>query len=353
MFLGCKKKEIVGVDIGSSSSKLVQLREAKGVYHLGQVGIAPLPPEAIVDGAIMDASTVVETIDNLVKSLKLKTLNVASSISGHSVIIRKIRLPIMTEEEMEASIQWEAEQYIPFEISEVNLDFQILGPDENDPTQMNVILVAAKKDFVNDYVAVFKECGLTPLVMDIDSFAMENAFEANHEIGEDGVVALVNMGCSAMNVNVLKDGVSVFTRDITVGGNLFNEELQKRLGLSSEDSENAKLGGEVPGAEESSVVSVMSDALESLMQEIQRSLDFFSATASDDRIQRVYITGGVSRHPQVRGRLAERLGLDVELLNPFRNIIIDEKQFDMEYIDAIGPLMSVAVGLAMRRMGDK
>jgi len=353
MFLGRKKKEIVGVDIGSSSIKLVQLREAKGVYHLVGVGVMPLPPEAIVDGAIMDASAVVGAIDDLFKSLKLTTQNVATSISGHSVIIRKIRMQIMTEEEMETAIQWEAEQYIPFEVSEVNLDFQILGPDENDPTQMNVILVAAKKDFVNDYVAVFKECGLSPLVMDVDSFAMENAFEANHDVDEDSLVALVNMGCSAMNVNVLKGGASVFTRDITSGGNLFNEELQKRLGLSAEDAERAKLGGEVAGADSQSVLGVLSDASDSLLQEIQRSLDFFAATASDDRIQKVYITGGVSRQPNIRRKLSERLGVDVELLGPFRNIVIDEKQFDAEYIEAIGPLMSVSVGLAMRRMGDK
>lgn len=353
MFLGSSKKEIVGVDIGSNSIKLVRLREAKGVYHLADVAIAPLPPEAIVDGAIMDAATVVEAIGNLTKSISLKTTSVATSISGHSVIIRKIRLPIMTEEEMESSIQWEAEQYIPFEISEVNLDFQILGPDENDPTQMNVILVAAKKDFVNDYIAVFKECGLNPLIMDIDSFAMENAFEANHDIDEDGVIALINMGGSAMNVNVLKGGISVFTRDITVGGNLFNDELQKRLGLSAEDAESAKLGGTVSGTDADSIASVMSDTIESLLQEVQRSLDFFSATASDDRIQAVYITGGVSRHPDVRSKLADRLGLAVEPLRPFQNIVVDEKQFDRGYIDAIGPLMSVAVGLAMRRMGDK
>ena len=353
MLFGSPKKDIVGVDIGSNSIKLAQLRESKGVYHLVSLGIAPLPSEAIVDGAIMDSSTVVDVVSNLVQSLKLKPKNIATSISGHSVIIRKIQLPIMTEEEMEASIQWEAEQYIPFEISEVNIDFQILGPDPKDPSQMNVILVAAKKDFVNDYVAVFNECGLTPTVMDIDCFAMENAFESNHESHEDEVVALVNMGSSAMNVNVLKEGTSVFTRDITVGGNMFNEELQKRLGLSDQDAENVKLGGSLDGVDRTAVDEVLTDATENLLQEVQRSLDFFSATSSDDKIQRVFITGGVSKFSNVRGLLQERLGMDVEILNPFSQVVIDEKLFDMEYIDAIAPLMSVAVGLAMRRLGDK
>ena len=347
------QKDIIGIDIGSSSVKLVQLREMKGGYALQDLGIAPLPAEAIVDNAIMDSGSVVEILRNLVESHKIKTKNVATSVSGHSVIIRKIQLPIMTEEEMEASIQWEAEQYIPFDISEVNLDFQILGPDAKDPAQMNVVLVAAKKDFVNDYLAVFRECGLEPKVMDVDSFAMENAFEANYGDEEVPVLALVNIGASAMNVNVLKEGVSVFTRDIQVGGNMFNEELQKRLGLSGEDAETAKLGGEVAEVESGEVEEVLRDAAESLAQEIQRSLDFFAATSADEKVQKLFICGGCSRHPAVRDALLRRLDIPVEVLDPFRGIAVDEKNFDPEYVHAVGPLMTVAVGLAMRRLGDK
>lgn len=347
------KKDIVGIDIGSNSVKLVQLREAKGVYHLVNLGMAPLTPEAIVDNAIMDSSSVVGVVLSLVKSLKIKTKNVATSVSGHSVIIRKILLPIMTEEEMEASIQWEAEQYIPFEISEVNLDFQILGPDANDPSQMSVILVAAKKDFVNDYIAVFKESGLNPSVMDIDCFALENAFEANYGFESDENVALVNMGASAMNINILKGGESIFTRDIQVGGNMFNEEIQKRLGLSGEDAELVKLGGDLNGIERDSVAEVISDASDSLAQEIQRSLDFFSATSADEKVQKIYIGGGVSKIPQVKHALERRSALPVEVIDPFRQVVVNEKEFDLEYIHSVGPLFPVAVGLAMRRLGDK
>ncbi|WP_027714722.1 type IV pilus biogenesis protein PilM [Desulfuromonas sp. TF] len=347
------KKDIIGIDIGSSSAKLVQLREAKGVYHLVNLGLAPLPPEAIVDNAIMDSSSVVEVVIGLVKSLKVKTQNVATSISGHSVIIRKILLPIMTEEEMEASIQWEAEQYIPFEISEVNLDFQILGPDVNDPSQMNVILVAAKKDFVNDYVAVFKESGLNPQVMDVDCFALENAFEINYGFETEENVALINMGASAMNINILKGGESVFTRDIQVGGNMFNEEIQKRLGLGSEDAEAVKLGLEIEDVDHASVTEVITDAAETLAQEVQRSLDFFSATSADEKVQKLYLAGGVSKTPQVQAALERRLGMSVEVLDPFRQVVVNEKEFDPEYIRSVGPLFPVAVGLAMRRMGDK
>lgn len=352
MFFG-KKKELVGIDIGSSSVKIVQLREHKGVYHLQALGMGSLPPEAIVDNAIMDSAAVVDAVRSLVQSHKIKTKNVATSISGHSVIIRKIQLPIMTEEELENSIQFEAEQYIPFEINEVNLDFQILGTDDKDPSLMNVILVAAKKDFVNDHIAVFKECGLNPLVMDIDCFAVQNTYEMNYGVGEEEVIALINMGAEAMNVNVMKHGISVFTRDIQVGGNMFNEEIQKQMGLSSEDAERVKMGEDLPGVNAGEVTDLVHSATESLAQEIQRSLDFFSATSADEKIQQLYVTGGVSRLPEVRTALESRMGIPVEVLDPFRQIMINEKQFDLGQLQSAGPIYSVAVGLAMRRMGDK
>ena len=348
-----KKKDVIGIDIGSSSVKMVHLREARGSYHLSGLGMAMLPAEAIVDNAIMDSSSIVEVVKNLVESQKVKTKNVATSISGHSVIIRKIQLPIMTEEEMEASIQWEAEQYIPFEISEVNLDFQILGPDANDASLMNVILVAAKKEFVGDYVALFKECGLNLQVMDIDCFAVENVFEVNYGSGEDDIVALIDMGASSMNVNILRGGMSVFTRDIQVGGNAYNEEIQKRLGLNNEDAETVKLGGEVADVAPGAVLQIIEDATESLTQEVQRSIDFFSATSSDEKVQKVYITGGVSSVPAVRVSLENRLGVEVQVIDPWRQISVSEKDFDTDYLQAMGPIYAVAVGLAMRRMGDK
>jgi type IV pilus assembly protein PilM len=348
-----RKKDLIGIDIGSSSVKVVQLKEVRGGYQLVNLGMAMLPPEAIVDNAIMDSSSVVSVIRDLVESHKIKTKNVATSISGHSVIIRKIQLPIMTEEEMEASIQWEAEQYIPFEISEVNLDFQILGPDANDSSQMNVILVAAKKDFVNDYVALFRECGLNPLVMDVDCFAVANVFEANYGVSDNEIVALIDLGASSLNVNILRGGMSVFTRDIQMGGNIYNEELQKRLGLNSGDAETVKLGGEAGGVSQDTVAAIIEDATEALTTDIQRSLDFFSASSSDERPRKIYITGGVSKVPAIRASLAHRLGVEVQVVDPWRQISYNKKDFDPDYLQAVGPLFTVAVGLAMRRVGDK
>ncbi|MDT8420968.1 MAG: type IV pilus assembly protein PilM [Desulfuromonadales bacterium] len=348
------KKDIVGVDIGSSSVKLVRLRESRGNYQLVNIGVMPLEPEVIVDNMIMDSAAIVDVVNRLMAEQKIKTKRVATSISGHSVIIRKIMLPIMTEEELEASIQWEAEQYIPFDVAEVNIDFQILGPDEKDPSQMSVMLVAAKKDYVDDFVNVFSEAGLEPVVMDIDCFAVENMFDVNYGFVDDEVIALVDMGASAISVNVLKGEVSVFTRDIQAGGNLLGEELQKRLGISSEEAERAKLGGrDLEDVDSDSVEEVLRDAVENLVQEVQRSLDFFSATSTEDKVRKVYLTGGVSASPLVCETLENRLGVTVEVIDPFRNVVVNEKEFDTDYLKAIGPMCSVAVGLAMRKVGDK
>jgi len=345
------KKDLVGIDIGSSAVKLVQLKESKGVYRLQTFGVKRLPPEAIVDNAIMDSTSVVDAVSELISESKLKVKNVATSISGHSVIIRKISLPTMPEDELEKSIQYEAEQYIPFEINEVFLDFQIIGPDPDDPSQMKVLLVAAKKDFVNDYLAVFREAGLNPVVVDVDGFAVQNMFEANYGLADEDVFALVNMGASAININIIKGGESVFTRDIQTGGNTVNDELQKRLGLNEEDAERAKLGLLPDGVNVNTVREIVSDAAANIAQEVQRSLDFFSATSADERVQKVFLAGGVSRMAAVSESLNARLGIPVEVVDPFKGIVASTK--DADRLEGIAPTLSVALGLAMRRAGDK
>jgi len=344
------KKDLIGVDIGSSAVKLVQLKESKGVYRLQAYGVKKLPGEAIVDNAIMDSTAVVDAVSELLAETKVKVKNVATSISGHSVIIRKISLPTMPEDELEKSIQYEAEQYIPFEINEVFLDFQILGTDPEDPSQMKVLLVAAKKDFVNDYLAVFREAGLNPVVVDIDGFATQNMFEANYGLGDEEVFGLVNMGASAININIIKGGESVFTRDIQTGGNSINEELQKRLGLTEEDAERAKLGVSVDGVNPATLKEIIADTAGNIAQEVQRSLDFFSATSADERVQKVFLAGGVSKMKAVAESLQSRLGIPIEVVDPFKGIVASAK--DEEELAKVGPTLSVALGLAMRRVGD-
>jgi type IV pilus assembly protein PilM len=346
-----KARETVGIDIGSSSVKLVQVREHKGGYLLQRVGILPLPAEAIVDNTLMDSSSIVETIKNLANSLEISAKEAASSISGNSVIIRKIVLPSMSTEELEDQIHWEAEQYIPFDINDVNIDFQILGPDENDPSRMTVLLVASKRDIVNDYIAVFNETGLRLSVIDVDAFAVQNAFEINYDVYPEDVVALVNIGANIMNLNIIKNGVSLFTRDVQTGGSLFNDEIQKQFGVSSEEAERIKISGDCPDRDR--LQDIITRLNETLAMEIRRSLDFYNSTAIEGKISKVMLSGGVAKTPMLCEIVGQRLGVATEIVNSFQKIQCSEKEFDMDYLNEIAPLVTVAMGLATRRLGDK
>jgi len=351
MFLFKEPKDVIGIDIGSSSVKLVQIKCLKDAFQLLNVGIVPLPPEAIVDNTLIDSSSIVSAIRSLVTSLGIKVKDVASSISGNSVIIRKITLAAMPADELEDQITWEAEQYIPFDINDVNMDFQILSPDSLDPAKMNVLLVASKKDIINDYVAVFNEASLQLSVVDVDSFAVQNAFEINHDVGPDEVVALINIGSAIMNINIVKGGITLLTRDVQMGGNLYTEEIQKQMGLGSAEAESVKiLARETRNSELFDVLGKVNDTI---TQEIRRSLDFYNSTANDDRITRIFLSGGGSKVCNLSETIGEKLGLPVETVNPFAKLRYNEKDFDPEYLQEIGPLMAVSVGLAIRRAGDK
>jgi type IV pilus assembly protein PilM len=329
MFLSMKK-EIIGIDIGSSSVKLVQIKE---------------------HNTLMDTSSIVETIKKLLKSLNIRVKDAACSVSGNSVIIRKISLPAMPPEELEDQIHWEAEQYIPFDINDVHIDFQILASDQNDPSKMEVLLVASKKEIINDYLAVFNEAGINLAVVDVDSFAMQNAFELNYDIGPDNVVALINIGASIMNLNIVKNDISLFTRDVQMGGNLYTEEIQKQFGVSSEEAERMKVSGDA--SDQAKLRDTISRVNETLAMEMRRSLDFYNTTAGEGKINNVYISGGGAKTLMLVEAVQQRLGLPVEIINPFCNVKYNEKEFDPEYLNEIGPLVTVAVGLATRRFGDK
>jgi type IV pilus assembly protein PilM len=349
-----KSKLAVGLDIGSSGVKLVQLKERKGGYALQAFGTAPLPPEAIVDGALMNSAAIVSAIQELVAQQKVKTKEVAIGVRGHSVIIKKISLPRMTQEELDESIQWEAEQYIPFDVKDVNIDTQILTPEGDAAGQMDVLLVAAKKDMINDYTSVCAEAGLTATVVDVDAFAVQNAYEANYEAGTDTVV-LINVGAAVANINILAKGNTTFTRDITMGGNAFTEEIQKQLNISYDEAEALKVGGqgETDAVVPQEVERVIQGVAEQMAGEIQRSLDFYAATAADSRISRVFLSGGTARIPALFKVIEARAGVPVEILNPFKNIEVDNRRFDPAVILAAAPSVAVGVGLALRRPGDK
>ena len=346
-----KKIEPIALDIGSTFIKLVQLKGSGKNLTLVKFGMVPLPPEVIVEGAVMDANRVSEAIKELLAAHKVKTKEVVLSVSGSSVIIKRVSIADMTEEELAESIKWEAEQYIPFSIDDVNVDFQKLGQGVSEG-QADVLLVAVKKDKINDYVNLVKDAGLEPVVVDVDAFALANMYELNYEM-EGGITALLNIGASVMNINILREGASIFTRDITVGGNRYTEALQRDAGASYEDAEKIKRGEDVDGVDRDQVATILATVTEDIVGEIQRSFDFFRSTTGSDRVSHVLVSGGCAKIPQFTRILAERLELAVDVLNPFKNIKVDPKSFDMAVINESSPLAAVAVGLAMRRPGDR
>jgi type IV pilus assembly protein PilM len=349
-----KSRSVVGLDIGSSAVKAVELKPAGKGYRVAAFGTEPIPPDSIVDGAIIDGTAVAEAIRRVFESKAFKTKEVAASLSGNAVIVKKISLPVMSASELDESIYWEAEQYIPFDIQDVNLDYQILdagGPDSKGT--MDVLLVAAKKEKIADYTGVIAQAGRTPVVVDVDAFALQNAFELNYGFDAGGVVVLLNAGASAININIIANGQSVFTRDVSLGGNAYTEAVQRELNLPFESAELLKKGFPVDGATFDDVVPVLRAMTENVLLEVQKTFDFFKATASTDRIDRIMLSGGASRVEGFAEALQERFGTPVEMFDPFRKVTLDPKKYSGEQRDAIVPTAAVAVGLALRRAGDR
>jgi type IV pilus assembly protein PilM len=353
--LGKKSKPVVGLDIGSSAVKAVELKQSGKVFRVTAVGIEPIPPDSIVDGAIIDGTAVADAIKRLFENKSFKSKEVAASLSGNAVIVKKISLPVMTESELSESIYWEAEQYIPFDIQDVNLDYQILdrGDAASGKGTMDVLLVAAKKEKIADYTGVISQAGRSAVVVDVDAFALQNAYEVNYGIDPTAVVVLLNAGASATNINILQGDQSVFTRDISIGGNAYTEALQRELNLPFEIADALKRGHPADGVTYDDARPVLRAVTENVMLEIQKTFDFFKATASSDRIDRIMLSGGASRAEAFTEMLAERFEAPVEPFDPFRKIAFDTKKFKTESAADIAPTVAVAVGLALRRVGDR
>jgi type IV pilus assembly protein PilM len=346
-----KTKNLVGLDIGSSAVKLVELKDAKGGgFRLVKTGLETLSPEAIVDGAIMDSSLVVDTVNRIISSLNVRNPEFGTSLSGHSVIIKKISLPAMSPEELAESIRWEAEQYVPFDINDVNLDYVVLEAGGGET--MDVLLVAVKKDKISDYTSVITQAGKTPMLVDVDAFALQNAYEANYPVEPGRVVALVNIGASVTNVNVLSGANTIFWRDISFGGNQYTDGIQKQLSLSFEQAEALKKG-EKSGEHLQDILPILRSVSDDLAQELQKTFDFFLATTSTEKIDQIFLSGGSSRIVNLDTQLKERFNIPVEILNPFRQIDIAGTSVSGEWLTENAPSLAVAVGLAIRHVGDE
>lgn len=348
-----RAKDAVGLDIGASSVKAVQLKQSRSGTELLKFGMAALHPETIVDGVIMDSGTVISAIQQIFAENEIKTKDVVVAVSGHSVIVKKIQVAKMKPDELEQTIPFEAEQYVPYAIEDVNLDYQVLESENPESNELDVLLVAVKKDIINDYLSIISTAGLSAVVVDVDAFALENAFEVAYELDKSQVIGLVNLGAATMNINLLQNGLSEFTRDSPLGGNRYTESIQKMLGLTYEQAETLKLGEAVDGKSFAEAQPALDMVNAEVASEIRRSFDFFRSSSHSDTIHRALLSGGCARLPGLVEYLSENLEIPFELANPLRNIKVDPKKFKGADLESIAPQLAVSVGLALRRAGDK
>jgi type IV pilus assembly protein PilM len=342
------KKNLVGLDIGSSSVKAIELQGKNNSLQLVSLGYENLQQDTIVDGQIMELNNVSNVISSIFREHNIKTDRIAAGVSGHSVIVKNIVVPQMSEEELQESFSWHAEEHIPFDIADVSLDYQITHKGED---ALHVLMAACKRDRVANLRQVIQLAGKQPSIIDIDAFALQNCYEVNYQPAKGEIVALLNIGASTMNINILNGHDSVFTRDVSVGGNQYTALLQKELGLTYEQAEAVKRGMPLPdGIEPRAIEPILETVSEILALEIQKTMDFYRATAEDGEaaVQKLLVSGGGSKLTGLSDYLSHRFEIPVEVFDPFRRIQVDERRFDPDYMREIVPEMAIAVGLALR-----
>lgn len=351
-----KSKAVVGLDIGSFALKLVELRPVrKGKetrYELVAIGYEPVPYQSIVEGSIMDSTAVAEAIQHVFYDSKAKTGNLAFGVSGGSVIVKRIEVQRLAPEEMHEHILWEARPHLPFTPDEVNIDYEIIESSDSHPDKVGVILAAVRKEKLNDYLNVITIAGKNAEIVDLDSFAILNSVLVNYEMYRDRAIAIINIGATITNVIISKMGYPVFVRDIAFGGNQFTDLLQKELNLKYEKAESVKKGRAVEGISPVAVKPIIAIILNDLKNEIKKTFEFYRSNTTEGGIDNILLSGGSANLEAITDFFSQEFDIPIEVVNPFNNIDINYKKFDMNFIKDMAPVYNVAVGLALRALGD-
>jgi len=345
MALFGRKKTTVGLDIGSGLIKVAVVDHSKRGPELVRVTVTPLLPDAIVEGEVMDPGIVAEAIQAALARAGVTTKAVVTAVGGRDVIIKKIQIERVKEQQARELMRWEAEQHVPFDMESVELDFQILDPDA-DGLEMSVLLVAAKRELIESKVRMLTDAGLEPAVVDVEAFALHNAFELNHPDAMNGVVGLLNIGHDVTNINILDDGVPLLTRDLTVGARRFREDLQRERGLSAEEAQAL-----IQGYDRSPHLdAVIETRGEEIAVGIERAAAFLAQNARSKQMRSIYTCGGGSRIPGLNEMLAKRLKLTVQQANPLANLTVRDGALASLVTDEIAPLLMLPIGLALRQV---
>ncbi len=353
MFLS-EKTPLVAVDIGTHSIKMAQMAGGKDKFELTNFSVMPLSEECVVDGAIKNTDEIVEKLAKMVAVEKIDTKFAVASIAGEAVIIKKIRVPVMTRAELAESLHTEAEQYIPFDIDDVSLDFQMLeshgqrAEEDDGEEKMDILLVAVQNEIIEGRTEMLYDAGLRPAIIDLDVFAMINAMEMGTDLKSLGGVAVVDLGESFTHLNILQDGITAYTRDIPFGGSYCTKKLMSKFDLPYKEIAELKSGNIPPEIKNEEVVEVIVNSFEKILDEVQKSFEFFSTT-TNNQVEKIYLTGGGALIRGVDGLFSHKLSTPAEILNPLKGVKISNRKFDHNAIDAFGPLATVALGLAARR----
>ena len=341
-----RKKTTVGLDIGSGLIKVVVIDHSKSEPELTKVVITPLLADAIVEGEIMDPGIVSDAITSALAEAGVKSKSIVTAVGGRDVIIKKIQIERVKDQQARELMRWEAEQHVPFDMESVELDFQILDPAD-EGLEMNVLLVAAKRELVETKLRLLTDAGLHPAIVDVDAFALHNAFELNYPDAMSGVVGLVNIGHEVTNINILDDGVPLLTRDITVGTRRFREDLQREQGVGNDEADAMLQGFD----RSPQLDAVIESRGEEIAVGIERAAAFLaSSSRTGARMKAVYTCGGGARIPGLTEALAARLQLSVELANPLANLRVRDGAFDLLVTDEVAPLLMLPIGLALRQV---
>ncbi len=341
-----KEQLVVGLDIGSHAVKVCQLKRTDKGYGILNLGSALIPEGAVEDGTLNDSELVGETISELLKNLKIKNKKIGISISGYSVIVKKVNLAVMDDDKLEQHILHEAEQYIPFDIDDVYLDFQDLKTHTEDQERTDVMLVAAKKDIVDEYLQMLQDLGLKPVIVDVDGFALENTYEHNYPKNEN--VALVDIGASKMNINIISNGISVVARDIVVGSRQLTDQIQRTFDIEFDEAEALKLGHSPAGDKQPQIEEIFSSTCTQWVLEIKKAIDLYHSNNPEAPLSKLVLSGGGSKVGGLKEFLLNETNIPVTLFNPFENMTSNRKQIDPEYLERIGPEMAIATGIAIR-----
>lgn len=345
-------KQVIGLDLGTSSIKMAEVKFTRNSCKLINFGMSPIPEGVIDGGEITDPDTLSQIIMALHKELGIKAKTVCTGMFGGAVIVKKISMPRIDPKLVGEQIQWEAEQYIPFDLSEVNLDYHLLHSDKTSAETMDILLVAAKHDYIIRYFEAIETAGLTCSLIDVNGFALANCFEMNYGVRHRETLAIINVGAGVSNLVVVEDGNVVFCRDIPIGGNVYNLEISRDLGVSSQEAEELKIGYSQTNQSPEELSRVISSTNEMICEEIKDSFNFYEQSKSGSNIERIFLTGGSIKIPNLVESVAATTQLDCQVFNPLQKVVYNQKAFSEQFLQEVLAFLPGVIGLASRKVGD-